>query len=162
MIGVHPLRALVVAVSTAAVWLLLAGTIRVVEVVVAGVVGAVAAWGGQRLRRYVGHQHRGGARWACHLPRMIVRSYVDCWTVTLALARRIAGRPIHGRFRVVPFRHGSDDGEDVGRRVLTVVGVTLQPNSYVVGFDRDRSTVLVHELVPSVDGPVPSELREAP
>jgi hypothetical protein len=53
----------------------------------------------------------------------------------------------------VPFRYGSsDDPEDAARRALLVAGLSVTPNSVVVGVDADRDEVLVHQLVPDAAG----------
>jgi hypothetical protein len=62
----------------------------------------------------------------------------------------------------VPFDVGGDAADDVGRRVLTTAGLTLQPNSIVLGYDEERQVVLIHELVPAPGSPVPPDLAGTP
>ena len=31
----------------------------------------------------------------------------------------------------------------------TIIGISISPNAYVIGLDRDRQVLLVHELIPS-------------
>ena len=38
------------------------------------------------------------------------------------------------------------------RRALATVGISVSPNTYVVGFDAGRDEVLAHQLAPDVDG----------
>jgi multisubunit Na+/H+ antiporter MnhE subunit len=157
-----PGRVVADVVVVAALWLLFAASIAVADVLAALFVGALAGLAGALLRRHVGHQHRGARLWVRHLPRMLVGAVVDCWTLTVELARILRGRPPRSRLRAVPFVVGTDGADDVGRRVLTTVGLTLQPNSIVLGFVADRGVVLVHELVPTEGSPVPDDLAGRP
>ena len=147
-----PLRLIGVAAATSLVWLLLAGSLEVAEVVVAVLVGIGAAAFGAFVRWVVGHRHAGARRWLRELPGIVVGAYADAWLVARAALRALVGRGPTGRFRVVayPTARGTRD-IDVGRRVLSTLGTTVQPNSIVIGFDPARQLVLIHELVP-IDG----------
>ncbi len=46
-----------------------------------------------------------------------------------------------------PARFGDDSDEGVTRRVLLVGANSLAPNTFVLGIDRDRDAMLVHQLV---------------
>ena len=63
------------------------------------------------------------------------------------LLARLAGRPRRGRFRTAPFRAGGDGRRDVARRALTESLGSLGPNTIVLGIDRERNLVVVHQLV---------------
>jgi hypothetical protein len=67
------------------------------------------------------------------------------------LFRRLAGRRQRGRFRTAPFRGGGDGPRDVGRRALTEGLGSLGPNTIVVGIDRERDLIIVHQLAPRDD-----------
>jgi len=62
------------------------------------------------------------------------------------LVRRLVGRRQRGRFRTAPFRGGGDEPRDVGRRALTEGLGSLGPNTIVVGIDRERDLIVVHQL----------------
>ena len=64
------------------------------------------------------------------------------------LIGRLAGRRGRGRFRAVPFRAGGDGPRDVARRALSESLGSLGPNTIVIGIDRERDLILVHQLVP--------------
>jgi multisubunit Na+/H+ antiporter MnhE subunit len=153
-----PGRVVAELVLVTAGWLLFAGSLALAEVVTAVVVGGAAAAGGALLRHHVGHQHRGAARWARHLPRMLARAVLESWVVTVELVRTLRGHAPRSQLRALPFEVGADRADDVGRRVLTTIGLTMQPNSVVLGFDADRGVVFVHELVPTEGSPVPDDL----
>ena len=59
---------------------------------------------------------------------------------------------VHGEqpasgFRELPARFGDDSDEGVTRRVLLVGANSLAPNTFVLGIDRDRDAMVVHQLV---------------
>ena len=148
-------RLVAVAIGTAVVWLILAGSLQTAEVLAAGLAGIGAASFGAVVRWIVGHRPVGAQRWLRHLPRLVVGAYSDAWTVLGAAVRGLAGRRPAGRFRVVPYRVGKAGSDrDVARRVLSTLGTTVQPNSILVGFDPVRQQALIHELVPTDDDPV--------
>jgi hypothetical protein len=147
-------RLLAVTFAASAVWLIFAGNLTLPETVVALVAGIATALGGIALRKRTGHRHTGLRLWMRHLPGIAVNSIADCWTVTLALFRQLTGRGGNSSFRRIKFRAVSDSPEDTGRRILATIGTTLQPNSYVAGFDREKGEVLIHELVPGRGDPV--------
>ena len=66
--------------------------------------------------------------------------------VLVFLARRLAGRRERGRFRTAPFRGGGDGPRDVARRALTESLGSMGPNTIVIGIDRERDLVIVHQL----------------
>ncbi|HVL99153.1 MAG TPA: hypothetical protein VM324_07660 [Egibacteraceae bacterium] len=68
---------------------------------------------------------------------MVAQAFSDCGQLAAALARRLAGRPVTGSFNALPCDVGGRDGRSTARRVLMTVGTSLQPNSYVVGFDHE-------------------------
>jgi multisubunit Na+/H+ antiporter MnhE subunit len=149
-------------VAVAGLWLLFAGRVRPADLAAALLAGVLVAAGGAFLRRHVGHRHRGARRWVRHLPRMLLGAVADSWLLTRELVRTLRGGPSRSRLRALPFHVGDDRADDVGRRVLTTVGLTLQPNSIVLGFDAERGVVLLHELVPTDGSPVPDDLAAAP
>jgi hypothetical protein len=63
-----------------------------------------------------------------------------------ALAQLVSPRPARGSFRAVSFAAGGDSSRDVGRRALAEGLGSLAPNTIVIGIDRDRDLLLVHQL----------------
>jgi multisubunit Na+/H+ antiporter MnhE subunit len=145
----------------AGLWLLMAGSLHAQELAAALVVGGVTAVAGSRVRRHVGHQDTGALLWLRHLPGWYVKGLWDTAPLTRALVSRVRGRPSRSRLLPVPFEVGGLGPTDSSRRALVALGLCLQPNTYVVGFDRDRGVVLVHQLEPENDEPVPARLRVA-
>lgn len=137
----------------AALWLALVDTVDEAQLLT----GAVAATIGATAAAIVHAQRltiiRPRLRWALRVWRPLLSVFTDTWTVTAALLRRIVLRePVTGRFRAIPFAGGEEaDPRDNARRALTEGFASLAPNRYVIGVDRERDVLLVHELVPSDD-----------
>jgi hypothetical protein len=78
--------------------------------------------------------------------------FVDSARLTAALFRHVVlRRPVRGRLRAARYRATAASPQAAGRRALTEWLGSLGPNRYVVGIDRERDVVLVHELVPDED-----------
>lgn len=152
-------QVLFVAFSIALTWLIFAGTFNFQEVTVAIIAGFAAATGGYALRVQTGHKQIWLGRWLRYFPGIMAKGLADCWTLTVMLFRMISGYPSVSSFRRIPYKAGSDSPDDTGRRILTTIGTTLQPNSYVAGFNREQGEVLIHQLNPTPDIPIAEELR---
>ncbi len=72
------------------------------------------------------------------------------------LATRIRGGRSQSAFRVVAFRPGGSSAQQAAQRVLVVSFTTTPPNSIVVGIDRDRQQMLLHQIK---RGPLPEIIR---
>lgn len=133
-------------------WLLYVGQISWSE----GVTGAAAsllaalasdAVRGQNLARFYPATY-----WAFLLRRLPVDVLRDCGRLTLTLVRRLVwARPPGSNFSEVEFPGGGDDARSDARRALAVGVLSLPPNSYVIGIDRRRNRILLHNLTPSRD-----------
>lgn len=66
-----------------------------------------------------------------------------------ALARQLLGKKSHAQFRAVPFRAGGNDAHSAARRALAITLTTIPPNFIVVGIDRERNFMLVHQVSPT-------------
>jgi len=72
----------------------------------------------------------------------------DVITVFGALWRKLArGEQPHSAFVEIPVRYGDDTIEGVTRRVLMIGGRSLAPNTFVLGVDKGRGAMVVHQLV---------------
>jgi multisubunit Na+/H+ antiporter MnhE subunit len=87
-------------------------------------------------------------RWLAGAWRLPGQVLGDTVLVFRALARQLMGgqEPPSG-FRELPVRAGGQSNEAVTRRVLLVGANSLAPNSFVLGIDRDRDVMVVHQLV---------------
>ena len=117
--------------------------------------GAGAAALGAFLAELVSYQaaarFRMRAEWLAPALRLPVQVVLDTGVVFAALWRRL----VHGEeppsgFRELPARFGDDSDEGVTRRALYVGGRSVAPNTFVLGIDRDRDVMIVHQLVVNV------------
>jgi multisubunit Na+/H+ antiporter MnhE subunit len=130
-------------------WMLLVLTQATAEVVAGVVVAAVAATAVDVVRRspLIELSPRG------LLPRrpwrLLGAVVSDCWLLTVALGRQLRQREDNvGVFRGIAFDAGPDDDpRAAARRAAYTALISLAPNTYVVGIDREQNNMLVHELV---------------
>jgi hypothetical protein len=73
----------------------------------------------------------------------------DFGIVTLALARRLAGRRVRGTFVVRSFASVGSGSVAAGDRAARGVLTTYSPNAYVIDVAPGSHTVLLHDLVPN-------------
>jgi multisubunit Na+/H+ antiporter MnhE subunit len=131
------------------VWMLLVLTQATAEVL-AGVVGAaIGATAAEVVRRSGLVDIRPWRMWP-RRPWLLALTVVsDCWLLTVALFRQVRWRDDNvGAFRGIPFEAGPDDDpKAVARRAAYTAQISLTPNTYVIGIDRELDNMLVHELV---------------
>jgi multisubunit Na+/H+ antiporter MnhE subunit len=132
-----------------ALWMLLAGTLALSEILVGMAAAAVAATAVEAVRRQGLVRFRPDPRWllrAWRLPWRTVREFVS---LSVALGRSLtARRRVSGRFVALPFRVGGNDSRSSARRAVLTFGASFAPNTYVVDFDRSEQRMLVHQLLP--------------
>ena len=86
--------------------------------------------------------------------RIPLKIFSDCGWVLLALWRYAAYRsPIEGRIVSVPFDPGGEDAFSAARRALVLALVSLTPNTVSITVDREKQTILVHQLVATGEKP---------
>lgn len=119
--------------------------------VIAGVAAAAVAATAAELVRGQGLVHfRPRLSWLLQARRLPRGVMVDSWTLATVLWRRTVRRQkVQGDFEAVPFASGGDDPRSSARRALYVAAISLTPNTIVVGIDREKDMMLVHQLVPS-------------
>ncbi|HET9184655.1 MAG TPA: hypothetical protein VFN82_00815 [Solirubrobacterales bacterium] len=140
-----------VAAASFGLWMLLADSREAPQVVAGLLVAAVAATGSELVRRQQLARLRLRGGWLLRSWRPPANVPRDLWRLTVALARPARpGAPAGGRFRAIRFQAG-DDPEGRGREALAELAGSFSPNTYVVGLDRERGVLLVHQLVPEED-----------
>jgi multisubunit Na+/H+ antiporter MnhE subunit len=71
----------------------------------------------------------------------------DSWRSFGILLGHMSGRRrMRGTLRAVPFRHGGESPQDDARRAVATVGITMTPNTIVIGFDQEKDEIIVHQL----------------
>jgi hypothetical protein len=126
------------------VWLLYVGAHTKTEAIAGALAALLATALGAALARHGLLRYGLDARWlvpAAALPWHVLRDFV---LISLALLR---GRP-EGAWATLELPARGDDRRSAGRRAIVGVFGTIAPNAYVVDFDRERGTVLVHQLDP--------------
>jgi multisubunit Na+/H+ antiporter MnhE subunit len=87
------------------------------------------------------------AEWLVPALRLPGQVAGDVITVFGALWRKLAhGEQPHSAFAEIPVRYGDDTIEGVTRRVLMIGGHSIAPNTFVLGIDKDRDAMVVHQL----------------
>jgi hypothetical protein len=147
-----------------ALWLALADSRALPELVAAAVVGAIGAtFAGAVLRPGRPRTLGALASLARTAPRAFVRPVyrlvTDSGIVTAALWRRmVRGQRVTGAFRAA--RHSPQPGaRTAAARVVAEIWGSVAPNRYVVGIDDENSTILVHELIRTDEPLDPLERR---
>jgi hypothetical protein len=83
-----------------------------------------------------------------HVIGLPSRILVDTWIVSAALARRITGQRIAGRFADMRADLPHDARTRRGTEAIDVVLTTMSPNAILIGFDEGKAVAFVHTLVP--------------
>jgi Na+/H+ ion antiporter subunit len=131
----------------AAVYMVLIDTVDLPELY-AGI-GAVllAGAGYEAARRQRIAEARVSWRWVVRGWRVVVSVPRQIGLVSWqAVAQLVAPRTARGALRAVSFRAGGQGESDVGRRALAEGLGSLAPNTIVIGIDRERDLLLVHQL----------------
>jgi len=137
-------------------WLLVFKT-EPAELVAGAVCGAISATGADLVRRYGSVRFAPGWGWLpalVPLPLVIVR---DTFRLAGVLWRVIVRREdVRGRYVALPFKGAHGRGVDAASRraVAKFVG-SVAPNSLVVGFAERHDRVLLHQLLPTDEPPLP-------
>jgi hypothetical protein len=128
-------------------WLVLISAFDTAETVLGIFASALGATAAQAVleQRLVAFRPR--ARWWLAAGRLPARTVVETGLVFGALWRRLRGERVEGRFRAVPFPVSDDPARASAARFVRTLGESIAPNRYVVGFDEETQTLLIHELV---------------
>jgi multisubunit Na+/H+ antiporter MnhE subunit len=122
-------------------WLALADSRRLEEIIAGVAVGALAATAAVTVRAQRDVILRPRPRWVLEALRMFGRWPHDLWVLARALPARPAGRIVEE-----PFEATGEDPRSAARRALAVAGGSLAPNVIVVEIDAERGVMVRHEL----------------
>ena len=129
-------------------WMLFVSQLRRAEVVAgvcAAALGAVAE-GIVKARRLAKFRPRPG--WLALFLWEPWYGLTGAAAVMRALARRLTGKKSESQFRGVPFHAGGTDSKSEARRAITITAVSVSPDTIVVGIDRERGFLLLHQIAP--------------
>jgi multisubunit Na+/H+ antiporter MnhE subunit len=129
-------------------WVILDDSIALDELLAGAGAAALAAFLAELVTYQTATRFRMRIEWvapALGLPGQVVR---DTASVFAALWRRLArGEQPPSGFWDIPTRFGDASDEGVTRRVLLVGGRSVAPNTFVLGIDKERNVMVVHQLV---------------
>jgi multisubunit Na+/H+ antiporter MnhE subunit len=136
--------------ASAALWMLLADSVRLAELVVGAAVAALAATAFEIVRRQrVAAQALRPALWL-RIWRVVARAVPDIGRLTRAAwAQLIRPQPARGRVLAMPFGHTEDDPDARALRAAAIGLGSIAPNTVVIGVDPDSGLLLVHQLEPT-------------
>jgi hypothetical protein len=141
-------------------YLAFASTIEPHELLLGLVAAAVGATAQELVNAQDLVRFRMKPRWLGDLWRLPGQVLADSWLLAVVLWRRIVrGQATTSAFRTVPFPVvQEDEAVTNARRALVTIAVSTAPNIYVVGIEGEDGVMLVHELVPRTDEPVPPSM----
>lgn len=129
-------------------WVIVDDSVALDELLAGAGAAALAALLAELVCHQAATRLRMRAGWlvpALSLPGQVAR---DTVIVFVALWRRLVrGEQPPSGFREIPARFGGASDEAVTRRVLLVGGRSVAPNTFVLGIDRERNVMVVHQLV---------------
>jgi len=129
-------------------WVIVDDSIAVDEFLAGAGAAALAAFLAELVTYQAGTRFRMRAEWLVRALRLPGEIAGDTVTVFAALGRRLLrGEQPPSGFREIPARFGGTSDEDVTRRLLLIGGRSVAPNTFVLGIDRERGVMVVHQLV---------------
>jgi len=129
-------------------WVWLDDSLGLAELVAGAGAAAIGAFVAELVQYQAATHVRMRIEWmvpALRLPGRLVR---DTFRVFAVLGRRVvSGAEPPSGFRAIPVDPGDDTPEGMTRRVLLTAGRSFTPATFVLGIDRDRGLMVVHDLV---------------
>lgn len=139
-----------------ALWMVLADSVRVVEIVAGAGVAALGATGFELVRRQRVAEQYIPPLLLARTWRVLLRVVPDVWRLTRAAFMQLVERdPVRGRVVEMQFGHAGADPEARGVRAIEGGLGSVAPNTIVIGVDHETGVLLVHQLEPTGD---PSDL----
>jgi multisubunit Na+/H+ antiporter MnhE subunit len=130
-------------------WMLFVSQLQGAELVIglfAAGIGAVAD-GVVKAHRFAKFQPRAQWVWMFSWEPWYVLT--GSAAILWALARQLVGKKSEAQFRVLGFRAGGNDSKSAARRALALTLTTIPPNFIVVGIDKEKNFMLIHQVSPT-------------
>jgi multisubunit Na+/H+ antiporter MnhE subunit len=124
-------------------WIAIVASLDPPELAAGAAAAALATAGVEVVRRSSSNRGHVRLRWLGVALRAALRIPAGFARVASTL---LPSNGREGTFQELPFPVAGHDRWSVGRRVATLIETSLPPESYVVDFDPERSTILVHTL----------------
>lgn len=129
-------------------WVILDNSIATDELLAGAGAAAIGAFLAELVSYQAATRLRMRIEWAAlafRLPREVAR---DTGIVFAALWRRLArGEDPPSGFRERPARYGDNTAAGKTRRALLISGMSVAPNTFVLGVDGERDVMIIHQLV---------------
>jgi multisubunit Na+/H+ antiporter MnhE subunit len=136
----------------AALYALLADNPMLPEIVTGAVAAAIGATGAVLVRRERHLFVRPRLRWLRGAVRPVLGLARDVVPLTRALVvTGVLRRPSRSTLTEIPFDATDTEPEEAAYRALTELLGSLAPNTIVVDIDRERGSLLAHQLEPTSD-----------
>ena len=130
-------------------WLLVVGALTLPELVLGGIVAAVATAAIVAVARDAGVRPASARGWAVGVASLPLDVVVEWAALLGVLARRLVrGQRARGRFRTVPLAGAGVGAQEGARRASITLLSSFAPNTYVVGFEHAGTAVRIHQLAP--------------
>ena len=131
-----------------ALWVILDDSLDTDELLAGAGAAAIAALVAELATYQAATRFRLRIGWLARALRLPGQVAGDTVTVYAALWRRLArGEQPDSAFMTEPVRSGDDTPAGVTRRVLLIGARSVAPNAFALGIDRDRDTMILHQLV---------------
>src|SRR5436189_283227 len=123
-------------IASMLLWLALTSTLKASEAIVGMGASAIAATAAEIVRINLPRKIRVRVRWLRHAWRLPYHIVSDTITVFSRLGRSVVtqAQP-RGSFEWLEMRHDGEKALDGGRHLIATMGISVSPNTYVVGFD---------------------------
>src|SRR5215469_6348094 len=146
--GRRPVAWLMWWVLLMSLWVSVDDSIALDELLAGVGAAALAAFLAELVTYQAGTRFRMRAEWLVAALKLPGDVAADTLIVFAALGRRLLrGEQPPSGFREIPARFGGTSDEDVTRRLLLIGGRSVAPNTFVLGIDRERDVMVVHQLV---------------
>jgi hypothetical protein len=141
--------ALITGCAAWAIYLALVGKSSAAELAAGLVVATTVTAALLFVRRESRHHFQIDLRWISRLRALPLQVLRDCAVVYAAILRRPSRARGSGRFGERDFHAGNEHPAARSRRALVICGISLAPNTYVLGsLGLPEGKLLIHQLVP--------------
>jgi multisubunit Na+/H+ antiporter MnhE subunit len=132
-----------------ALWMLFVSSTQTAELVAGVFAAAIAAFADGMVKAKRLAKFRPRASWLLLFSWQPWYVLSGSAAILWAMAKRLAGKKSDAEFKVIGFRAGGDDSESAARRALALTLTTIPPNFIVVGIDKQRNFMLIHQVSPT-------------
>jgi multisubunit Na+/H+ antiporter MnhE subunit len=133
-------------------WVMIDDSVNTDELWAGAGAAALAALLAELVTYQAGVRFRMRIGWLVPALRLPAQVASDLVTVYAALWRRLVhGEQPPSAFADLPARFGDDSPEGITRRTLLIGGMSVAPNTFALGIDKDADVMVVHRLVAEQD-----------